>query len=330
MCYTIGSVLGPTIGGILGSSGDYYFGAKIAAIGSLLSVFLTLFMPNPKAKKFKIVNNNNITNNGNNNDEKEAINVRSDNEDKSQKNFNNLNNESNINDGSVEQNQLKQQPIINNTSNTILTTTFVIQTVWLFLLTKVITSVANAMAASAFPLVLKDIYHLKEKSLGFTLSVMSAFNAVVNGLFLGPIVNWFGGNLLFLIEFCIFLMTLLSVIQALIAMKFISIYMSFTFELYEYLILSFLLSMIQYVLSTSITSESTTRVGDNAKGTLLGLEHSLFAAARIVAPQTGVFLLKKNGVPGVSGGCAIVFFLILMNWKLFSNSFIIENNNNNK
>ena len=38
-------VLGPAIGGWIGASGDYYFGAKLSVAGSLLSVVLTLFMP---------------------------------------------------------------------------------------------------------------------------------------------------------------------------------------------------------------------------------------------------------------------------------------------
>jgi len=45
MSYTVGSVLGPSIGGFLGAGGDYYFAAKIGVAGSLLSIFLTLLMP---------------------------------------------------------------------------------------------------------------------------------------------------------------------------------------------------------------------------------------------------------------------------------------------
>ena len=45
MCYTIGMILGPALGGWLGATGDYYFAAKLSAVGSLLSAGLTLFMP---------------------------------------------------------------------------------------------------------------------------------------------------------------------------------------------------------------------------------------------------------------------------------------------
>jgi hypothetical protein len=42
----------------------------------------------------------------------------------------------------------------------------IISVVWLLLSTKIITSVANAMSAAAFPIILKDIYKLNEQSLG--------------------------------------------------------------------------------------------------------------------------------------------------------------------
>eukprot|EP01034_Spumella_vulgaris_P035331 gene35331-43564_t len=231
MSYTIGSVIGPTIGGFLGASGDYYFGAKLAVAGSLLSVVITLFMPDHVAEKVKT---------------EEDI-VKESNESK----------------------------IASTTAiPTIMT---VVSIVWLFLSTKIITSVANAMGAAAFPLILKNIYSLNESSLGLTMSLMSAFNAVVNGFLLGPILTLAGGNTNFVIAI-----------------------------------------MIQYVLSTTITSESTTRVGQNAKGTLLGLEHSLFAAARVFAPQAGVYLLQEGGVSAVSGACAAVFFGVYVAWNCLS------------
>lgn len=40
--YTIGGVFGPYLGGILGSSGDYFVGAKYATIGSLIACVAVL------------------------------------------------------------------------------------------------------------------------------------------------------------------------------------------------------------------------------------------------------------------------------------------------
>lgn len=275
MSYTVGSVIGPSIGGLLGASGDYYFGAKLAVVGSLISIVLTLLMPNP-----------NEVQSNDESEKPEKENLKS------------------------AESSIKEIPSVFQ----------VINVVWLFLATKVITSVANAMAAAALPLIMKNIYGMNESGLGFTMSLMAGFNAIVNGVFLGPIVNWCGNNLNHLIELCILSMTVLSGVQSGLSIPFIS-RQSPGRGMYEFLAISFVLSMFQYVLSTTITSESTTRVGPLAKGTLLGLEHSLFAAARVIAPTTGVYLLKEGGVAMVSGACAGVFAFVYIGWKFFSYEF---------
>lgn len=93
--------------------------------------------------------------------------------------------------------------------------------------------------------------------------------------------------------------------------------MMFYFYLSNYIIC---LGLFQYVLSTTITGESTALVGSSAKGTLLGLEHSMFAAARVAAPQTGISLLRSGGVSLVSGVCSVVFGFIFITWKLCNKS----------
>jgi len=278
MSYTVGSVIGPTVGGILGASGDYYMGAKIAVAGSLLSVVLTLFMTDETVKP------------------------------------------TNTTSSSTE--EQKDTTEEDSTNSKIIPTTYeVVSVVWLFLLTKVVTSVANAMAAAALPLILKNTYGLDEKGLGFSMSLMSAFNAVVNGLFLAPIVGLAGGDLKTVIGVCLSSMCVASAAQAMAAMpSFVALSPVPGAGFYEYLSLTFLLSMIQYVLSTTITGESTSRVGPHGKGTLLGLEHSLFAAARVVAPQTGVHLLKTGGVSAVSTACAGVFAVVLALWHGFKDN----------
>ena len=270
MSYTVGSVLGPTIGGLLGASGDYYLGAKLATAGSLLSVVLTLFMKDDESPSHK---HNGNTKGQDVSEKKEAI-----------------------------------------------PSTFtVIRIVWLFLTAKVVTSVANAMAAAALPLILKNTYGLDEKALGFTMSAMSGFNAIVNGLFLAPIVGLAGGDLKLVIGACIFTMCIASALQAAVALPNLVAISPFPGEGFgEFLTMTFLLSMLQYVLGTTITGESTARVGPLAKGTLLGLEHSLFAAARVIAPQTGVMLLKSGGVSAVSMACSSVFAAVFVLWRTCS------------
>eukprot|EP01038_Epipyxis_sp_PR26KG_P007089 gene7089-9674_t len=269
MSYTIGSIIGPTVGGFLGANGDYYFGAKLAVAGSILSIFLTFLMPNDKVNSKGLLNEGKI-NNENKNEE-------------------------------------------NNVPVTIFG---VFRVVWLYLMAKVITSVANSMSASVMPIVLKDTYMFDEKNMGFIMSIMSAFNSVVNGALLSPIVNWTGGNLGYLIEMCLLLMCILFAIQSATSHSSIS-GLYHDNGLYSYIGCSFALTIFQYVLATTITSESTSKVASNARGTLLGMEHSLFAAARVFAPAAGVTMWKSGGVTAVSGACSAVFATVLIGWNIF-------------
>ena len=268
-CYTIGSIIGPMIGrylnvslpsisythattkdfhlwivycdshiyynyyigGILGASGDYYYGAKVAVAGSLISVLLTLFMPMGDAQSGIIIdvsayNNDELDGYGHNEDDHHLILFDKGGHDASTKS--------------------KSDPDKQHSSGDIIvpSTLSVIQIVWVFLLTKVVTGVANAMSSAAMPLILKNIYKLNEQSLGFSMSILSAGNAVVNGFLLGPIVALFGGSLNSVISYCISSMCILSTLQAIFAWP---TYTNITYEggFYEYFGLTFILGMLE-------------------------------------------------------------------------------------
>jgi MFS family permease len=155
---------------------------------------------------------------------------------------------------------------------------------------QVITSVANSISASAMPLIMKDTYHMNEVNLGYILSSMSAFSAIVNGLLLGPITQLVGGNVTIVIETCIFSMTGIFlmlhhtikhnplvvgvlVLQSALASPMVSS-MSLYNGLVEYMVLLFILNMFQFVLATALTGESTSRVGPNSKGVSHACIHS--------------------------------------------------------
>jgi hypothetical protein len=267
----VGSVLGPTLGGYLGASGDYYFGAKLAVVGSLISIVLTLFMPNKLDVKKEV---------------KEKLNESTD-----------------INIGQQQENEKKNSEVPSFFA--------VIQIVWLYLSTKVISSVANAMAATVFPIVLKNQYHVDEKGLGLAMSLTSASNALVSGFFLEPIVKFLGEDLSSVISRCLIWMGILSAVQGMSVMTVVT---DFTAGggLYQYIGIGLLITVFQYVLSTTITGESTSKVGPNAKGTLLGLEHALFAAARIASPQLGLAILSSAGISTVCYSCAAIFVCFIL------------------
>ena len=264
----MGSTIGPTVGGMLGANGNYFFAAKLAVFGSLISVGLSMLLPNK-----------------------------------------NLSKESSVNPTETTETQKPQE-------NRILV---VVRLVWLLLFTKVVTSVANSMQSAALPLIIKNVYKLNEVYLGYIMSSMSLVNAVVNGILLGYVTRFFGSNVIKLIETSILAMTGLFFFQGYISSP-SAIAVSSSNGLYEFIGSILALTIFQSMLSTAITGESTGRVPNTAKGTLVGIEHSLFALARIPSPQMGINLLNRGGVSSVAYACGGVFIFVDLVWYLFKST----------
>lgn len=272
VAYTIGSIIGPSLGGFLGSTGDYYFGAQLAVMGSFVSVFLCFFMSSEHEPR-KTTSTSTKDN---------AFNCVSTTE-----------------SDDIKSVKPKRTGILH-----------VLERAWVLLAAKTITSVANSMAASTLPLILKNSYGMQEGGMGMTMSVMSGFNALVNSVLLAPIAQLHDNKLLAVAKNVLLGMAIFYGAQCVCA--------GFTFDgplamfngLYPYIVTSIIISMHQYILSTVITAESTALVDEREKGTLLGMEHSLFAAARIISPQAGVAVLEAHGVAGVSAACGAVFVFV--------------------
>lgn len=146
------------------------------------------------------------------------------------------------------------------------------------------------------------------------MSVMSAFNALVNGFLLAPITNYFQQDIQALIRRCLLSMCVFYGIQSAFgATTFVEPF-EFLNGYYPFIVTCIVLSMFQYVLSTVITSESTSQVERDSRGTLIGLEHSLFALARIWTPQLGLAVLTWGGVSGVSAVCGGVYLSTSLVW----------------
>jgi len=181
--------------------------------------------------------------------------------------------------------------------------------------TKVVSSVANSMRETTLPLVLKSTFSMREQQLGNTMSFLSALNALVNGFLLGPVSHYFGGDLLSVVYRCVCALSVLCLVQAALAPSAAAAAGSGTAsELYGYLATIFAMIICAYVLSTNATTESTSRVAKSVQGTLLGVEHSLFAFARIGGPAASVAVFKGYGVSGVAGVAAAIFASILAAW----------------
>ena len=139
--------------------------------------------------------------------------------------------------------------------------------------------------------------------IGYYMSFSSCINTVINGLFLGPVLVYYKSSTN-AINYSILYMCILYCIQAIFTMPYISSILFTTtpttttttstpttstivdnanssnssindIELYIFIITTLILSVFQYILSTTLTGESTSRVEAAEKGTLLGLEHRL-------------------------------------------------------
>ncbi len=268
MAYTIGVVIGPTLGGYLGASGNYVLGAQLAVAGSLVSIVLALLMPAAGSASNKKQDGDSL--------------------------------KSNAADGVV-------APVA------ALSVFGIVRLVWPLLLAKTVTGVANAMRDTAAPLVLKNQFGFDERAMGTLMGATAAVNAVVNGGLLAPLAARFGSNLNALIASALGASALLGLAQAaLLSGSFLTAAMAplqklgvtllcaigmgcsdgpaavwwstavdrgvsalSTHRMPLFIASSFGLSVIQYVLATTLTGESTARVNASSRGTLLGIEHSL-------------------------------------------------------
>jgi hypothetical protein len=154
------------------------------------------------------------------------------------------------------------------------------------------------------------------------MSAKFVFGGVANGFLLGPITKALGGELTSVVRNCILMMALTYAAEAVFYHEAISsaIFSGFDgdaahkYKQYPFIGITLLLSVFQFTLGTSITATTTTLVPADMKGTLIGMEHSLFAVARVFGPTAGVYLLTNGGISGIATACSAAFFAVLGIW----------------
>jgi OCT family organic cation transporter-like MFS transporter 18 len=212
--YTLGAIVGPYIGGYLGTTGDYYYGAKVACVGSLLSLVITFFLPSVSGAEYiqmDIASNSDLG-------------------------------------------KMQKQSIIQTAMS-----------VWLLLSIKITSNVSNAIGSTIMPIVFKNDFKLDEYQLGLSMSVMSAFNAFASGIALAPLVSMAGNDLDTVISVSIWALVGMLYVQTIFALPLVVATVSYSRGFIEYFICTLLLSMAQFVLSNTLTAESTQRVQEDSK-----------------------------------------------------------------
>jgi len=269
--YTMGGMVGPYLGGLIGSQGDYYLGAKIAFFGSLLSAALVLLLP-----------------------------AHIDNSSK---------NESKKKD--AKSNSTSQLSWFSRVK-------LIFSLVGLYLMTKLITSVSNSMARSSRPLILKNEFGFDESSMGTLMSTQFAFGGFANGFLLAPLTQILGGDVDSVVKNCVLCLGGMYFVQSFIFSPYISTIISEeifqTQAVWVFVGLCFVNAVFQYSLGTSITADTTSVISTELTGTLMGLEHSIFALAGILGPLVGTFVFSKGGIGGLSFVCGCIFIGVYGIW----------------
>lgn len=175
------------------------------------------------------------------------------------------------------------------------------------LLVKVAGSVASSMYGTTYPLVLTQDLGLDAQTLGFFMSASSIGVALLGAFGMAPLVGYFGPRRLARMGL---------VARAGLVLLF-SVLVGFAVDAYgtEQILAnrttyichaSVLHALAAHVLATSLTTQTTGLVAADEQGALLGLEHALFAGARVVGPLLGTSLLADGGVSAVAAVCAVV------------------------
>lgn len=276
--YTVGGVLGPYLGGVLGSSGDYYYGARLATYGSLGACALVFLLPSKPAtttltKKKTEVQQQEKDDEGN------------------------------------------EVAAISWFSQCI----HILAVVGSLLSIKVTTGIGNNMARSVQPLILKNELSFGEAAMGSVMSAQYAFGGFANAFLLAPLTVILGGNIVTVVRKCVFIMGSVYALQGFL----FSPYCPFSEQLgllskgselggCIFVGIALLLSTFQFALATGITAGTQALVSKKVLGTLMGLEHSIFAIAGMLGPLLGSYVFNALALQGLSFVVAFLFFVIFI------------------
>jgi len=273
--YTIGATIGPALGGYLAGQGDFYVGAKLAVVGSLVSAVLSLvFLPDHK----------NTSNKNSSTTTKAAA--------SSEKKRSFL-------EATRHSGQIAMRPtiwpllavkVIGGVCASMHSTAIPL------VLTQVLQfepqQLGLVMSCGMFAVAFFGAFFMAPltKKLGsFGMMNAGMLSRSVLGLVMAGMVA-----------------TYASVLQK---NSTSSSVVSVEFVLMQVIVVSILHALSQHVLATGLTTQTTGSVDNDEQGALLGLEHSLFSLARIGGPAIGIALFGLGGVLPVEMACGSIDIL---------------------
>mmetsp|Transcript_12804 Transcript_12804/g.38412 ORF Transcript_12804/g.38412 Transcript_12804/m.38412 type:complete len:429 (-) Transcript_12804:1897-3183(-) len=155
------------------------------------------------------------------------------------------------------------------------------------LTTKIVVSIGNAMYQGSMPIVLRDNFKFTEADMGLYMSVFMGSSGIF-AMFVGPIAKRLPGKTI--LVYCLGCMSAAFCAKTVVGSTMVGD-VEFGASAIAWILFTFLANLAGHLLALAITSESTATVPDDRRGTLMGLEHGGFSAARIVGPSMGIMLM---------------------------------------
>jgi MFS family permease len=275
--YTVGATIGPALGGWLADHGDLYFSAKLAVVGSLVSLVLSsMFLPNTTAVA--------VTGS-------------------TEKQFDNPPNEKNV--SSVLE-SLQNSLAIGLRPN-----------VWPLLTVKLMGGVGASMFSTTLPLVLSQQLKFEASQLGLSMSVSMFSVAVFSAVLMAPMASLIGPDGMATVGLVgrICMVSSMALIVSMAKQSYNTVDKS-SMVVMQVVAVSLFQALSDHSLATGLTTQTTGAVDKDEQGSLLGLEHSLFSLARIVGPSIGTMLLVSeysnwDGFVLVASSCVAIDLLLL-------------------
>jgi len=153
--------------------------------------------------------------------------------------------------------------------------------------------------------------------MGTVMAAQFAFGGFANAFLLAPLTKLLGGHVGVVVRNCVVIMGTTYFVQAFVFSSYVTL-PGGAAKGYIYIGLALFLSIFQFSLSTSITAATTTIVPKHLVGTLMGIEHSMFALAGILGPIVGTQVFEYAGVAGLAAVCGMLFFAVMALWVVAS------------
>jgi OCT family organic cation transporter-like MFS transporter 18 len=179
---------------------------------------------------------------------------------------------------------------------------------WPLLMVKVLGGVVASMHSTAMPLMLTQKLELEPSQLGLSMSGSMMAVAAFGAVGMAPLTNALGPPRMTYLG----LLGRAALGLTMAALVAIAIGHGDAF-LMQIISVAIMHALASHTLATGLTTQTTGAVASDERGSLLGLEHSLFSLARIAGPKIATSLLSfGNGMWPVEIACGVSDILLVL------------------